>query len=646
MVKRILYLLTFCTSVLYFTVVNAQIDKVLQPVNINPPQPPLSNQAEQNQSNEQLASQYFQNKEYDKAAVLYEKLFEKNPGSFYYTYYLFCLIELRDYSKAEKIVKKQIKNFPSRLNYVVDLGYVYSESGDLNKAEKQYKNAIDDIPADKSQIIELANAFLVRGQTEFAIETYRKGSQLLRNYPFCLEMGDLYRQTGNYSEMVEEYLNYLDFDYNQMPLVQRKLQNMMDDDQDNKIGENLRISLLKRVQKEPNKLYYSEMLLWQSIQDKNFVLAFTQAKSIDRRNNENGERLMELAELSLSNHNFDVAIDAFDYVLKKGKNNYLYIDARIGILTARYMKITYSYDYSKSDLTDLENDYQSLLDEYGRNASTIRVMQYLGHLQGFYLDKTEESKDILYEAINIPNAREDMVAECKIELADILLFIGEVWEAKLLYAQVEKAFKNEPIGHLAKFKNAKLSFYIGEFDWAKAQLDVLKAATSKLIANDALKFSVLISDNIGQDSSTVALAMYARADLLLFRNKDMEALATLDSIFSLATWHPIFDEVLLKKAEIKIMEREYDTAAAYLKEVVEEYPYDVTADDALFLLAWITDKYFLDSQKAMQLYQQLLEEYPGSLYTVDARKRFRYLRGDADFDNRYPEVIFFYDLKL
>jgi len=234
----------------------------------------------------------------------------------------------------------------------------------------------------------------------------------------------------------------------------------------------------------------------------------------------------------------------------------------------------------------------------------------------------------LYEAVAIPNAAPAAVAECKIELADILLFVGDVWEAKLLYTQVEKAYKNEPLGHYAKYKNAKLSFYIGEFDWAKAQLNVLKAATSKLIANDALRFSVLISDNIDMDSSTVALEMYGRADLLLYRNQEELALQTLDSIFELASWHPIFDEVLLKKAEINIKQRDFEKAAEYLTQIIEDYSYDITADNALFILAELNELQFNDTDKAMEYYQKLMQEYPASLFTVEARKRYRSLRGD------------------
>jgi len=237
------------------------------------------------------------------------------------------------------------------------------------------------------------------------------------------------------------------------------------------------------------------------------------------------------------------------------------------------------------------------------------------------------------------------VAECKIELADILLLTGDVWEAKLLYSQVEKSFKNDPIGYEAKFRNAKLSFYIGEYAWAKAQLDVLKAATSKLIANDALFLSILISDNLGTDSISPALDLYAEADLQLYRNHHEDALLLLDSILTLGSYHTIFDEVLLKKSEIKIAQGKYEEAAILLDELVENYSYDITADNALFMMAELNENQLNNPEEAQALYQRLLVEYPGSLFTVESRKRFRKLRGDFDTEEPTEEEKLLFNLQ-
>jgi tetratricopeptide (TPR) repeat protein len=276
----------------------------------------------------------------------------------------------------------------------------------------------------------------------------------------------------------------------------------------------------------------------------------------------------------------------------------------------------------------LEAAYIEALNEFGVNNRTIQLIRDLSHIQAFHLDKEAEAIENLTEAIEIPGPESLARALCKIELADIYLFQDEIWEATLLYSQVEKTFKNEPIGHLAKLKNARLIYYIGEFAWAKAQLDVLKAATSKLIANDALELSLLIADNIEADSSYRGLQLYSSAELLVYRNKYDDALATLDSLNLIIGWHPLHDEVMYKKAEIRIQQGMYAEADTLLAQLTSTYPDDILGDDALFLRAQLNEEIFLDEDMAMALYQELLLKYPGSIYTIEARKRFRALRGD------------------
>jgi TolA-binding protein len=298
------------------------------------------------------------------------------------------------------------------------------------------------------------------------------------------------------------------------------------------------------------------------------------------------------------------------------------------LINTEFRQYKNSFSQDKNQLLLMKQDYGKLLDELGKTSLTIPLILNLAHLQAFYLGETSEAADLLLQAISIPNVPLQDLAACKLELADIYLFSDEQWEATLLYSQVEKTFKNEPLGHEAKFRNAKLSFYIGEFDWARGQLDILKAATSKLIANDALELSLLISDNIEEDSVTIPLAMYAKADLLEFRNRDNDALAVLDSVTTMYPMHSIADNVLFKKAEISTKNGKFDVAATYYAEIIEKYPNDLLADDAMYYLAGLYEIHLNDKNKAMQLYEKILTQFPGSLYVVDSRKRFRSLRND------------------
>ncbi|MFH1120790.1 MAG: tetratricopeptide repeat protein [Bacteroidota bacterium] len=604
-------------------------------------------------TDEQLGLQYFNAREFEKSAALFERLFDEKPTIYNYTYLLQSLLEINDLDKAEKIVKRQAKKNPDDSRYIVDQGYVLIRSNQSNKASKLFDDAIKDLPADQRKIAELANAFQTRRENDYAIRTYMKGRQLLSpTYTFGFELANLYEVQGSFDKMTGEYIELLETRPEMQMQVQDRLQNSLNNDPEGLKSDALRTALLKKVQKSPDDIPLSEMMLWLSVQLKDFDAALIQAKALDRRLNENGSRVFALGLLCVSNNNYSTAADAFTYVIEKSKDVPLVLQSRVELLKSEYELVTRQYPVIRTDLVQLEGKYVNTLDEAGRNPLIYPLIRNLAHLRAFHLDNTTSAIELLEELIGLTANDPAMQAECKLELADIYLFTGDPWEATLLYSQVDKAFKNEPIGHEARFRNARLSFYIGEFDWARAQLDVLKAATSKLIANDAMSLSLLITDNIEEDSSTVELGTYTRADLLLYRNKPDAALAVLDSLMTAFPAHSIVDDALMKKAEIKITQGKFSEAIQILEKINTDYEFGILGDDALFRLALIYDQpesglsevsaytsaelFFMgirdplsqDKAKAMASYQELLVKYPGSLFTVDARKRFRVLRGD------------------
>ena len=604
-------------------------------------------------TDEQLGLQYFNNKEYEKAAALFERLFDEKPGVYNYTYLLQSLLELDDLDKAEKIVKKQAKRFPEDYRYVIDQGYVLIRSNQSPKATKLFEQAIKDLPADQRKVSELANAFMVRREYDYAVKTYQKGRQLLSpGYTFGFELAQLYDTQGNYGKMVDEYLQMLETNPDMQTQVQDRLQNSLTNDPENLKSEALRISLLQKVQKSPDDVMLAELMMWLSLQLKDFDAAFVQAKALDRRLDENGSRVFALAQLAVNSKAYPVAIEAYDYVIRNSKDLPLVIQSKVEILKSEFEQLTSAYPVELPKLKQLETRYLATLEEAGQNPLAYPLIRNLAHLQAFYLDNTPSAITLLENLISTSSAERQIQADSKLELADIYLFSGDPWEATLLYSQVEKAFKNDPVGHEARFRNARLSMFIGEFGWAVAQLDVLKAATSKLIANDAMALSLLITDNIDYDSSTVQLATYTRAELLLYRNKPLDAMSVLDSLLSAYPGHLITDDALMKKAEINLRLGNVSEAETLLRSIVTDYGDGILADDALFRLALLYDQneeatadfsvyssqdlFFMginnplarDKEKAMAAYQELLTSYPGSLFSVEARKRFRALRGD------------------
>jgi tetratricopeptide (TPR) repeat protein len=578
-------------------------------------------------SDEQLAAEYFRNKDFDKAVVYYERLFERTGADFYYGYFLDCLLELKDFKKAEKLVRRQVKRAPQTPSYAVDLGYVFLRAGEDSKAKKEYEGIVNRLPENQTQIYETANAFLKRNETDLALATYEKARKLFKG-GFNFEIAELYFLKGDFSSAVGEYLDLLTQNEGYAQQVQNYLQRIYGSDNSSERSEALRNQLAKRIQRFPDKPVFSEMLIWQLVMEKDFNPAFIQARALDKRFKEDGMRIWNLAQTAQSNKDYDVAAKAYQYLIEKGKESPVYIPSKIELLKVLNLKITEQANYSNEDLLTLEKNYNSTLTELGVHSRTAPLLKELASLYAFYLHNNEKAIELLEECLKIPGVQPYFKAEVKLLLGDILLVDGEIWESSLLYSQVEKDFKHDPVGDEAKFRNAKVSYYTADFGWAQGQLDVLKGSTSKLIANDAMRLSLLITDNTTVDTNLVPLEMFAKADLLIFQNKLFEALLTLDSINTYFPGHALEDDILWTRAIVMEKKQNWTEAIKYLMQIVEAFGYDILADDALYKAASIYEYQLKDFSKASELYQRLITDYPGSTFIVEARKRFRELRGD------------------
>jgi len=586
----------------------------------------IGNLSAQNNTDEKLANQYFNNKEYDKAVIYYEKLYNKTKKVNLYSKLLTCFIELSESKNAEKLIKRRIKRAPYQLSLKVDLGHLYALFDQESKAKQTYQKAIKEISLDNNQVMDLAANFIRYKEYDYAVQTYHKGRKVLKNgYPFNFELANIYNQKGDVEAMLQEYLAVLAYQESYIQSVQNALQTSLDPDVNGEKKTLLKSLLIKNIQRHPDKKVYSEMLIWTYIQEKNFNGAFIQTKALDKRMKEKGGRLISLAKLALANKDYDAAVKCYKYVIEKGKDNYYYTSSKVELVNVYNQKIINTKNFTQQDLLELEQHYKTTIEELGETAKTIKLIRGLAHLQAFYLHNTSTVIDRLINTFSIPNIKRHDIAEIKIEMADIYLLIGEIWEASLLYSQVEKEYKYDRLGERAKFNNAKISFYTGDFKWARAQLDVLKASTSKLISNDAMELSILITDNIGIDTTEAPLLMFAKADLLAYQNKNKEALQMLDSLKVEYLLHPISDDILYKKYQIHYSQKEYKLAAENLEDIVMDYNQDLLGDDALFNLAQLYDNELNNKEKATELYRQLMFNFQGSIYVVAARKRYREL---------------------
>ncbi len=575
----------------------------------------------------QLAQQYFRNGDYEKAVLLYEQLSEENEqNEAYFDRYIECLIALEEFNQAERLVRRRIRRNDDNVKLYVTYGKIFERQVMEEEARKQYQKAIDNLPKDRFAVIKLANAFTALAKYDLAIETYEKGAQMLRDdQVFSYYLADLYRRKGDSPKMIEYYLNSLDANPSRLDNLQTVFQrNLNEEDYDELVRQ-----LYARIQENDRLTYYPELLTWVFIQRKDYRSAFRQVRALDRRYNENGARVYQLAQIAANDQAYEAAIEAYNYIVdRKGPNSTFYLDAKRESLRMQRQRLTAGFDFSEEELRVLEQQYEDFLSEFGQSKRTAGIILELAELEARYLNDLDRAIELLTRLIDFPNVDNTVQAYAKLSLADYYLMQGDIWEATLLYSQVDKAFKEDMLGHEARFRNAKLSYYAGDFQWAQAQFDVLKASTSKLIANDALDLSVFIMDNLGLDSTVAALQLYADADLLVFQNRFDDAFRKLDTLSRTFPFHQLDDDVLYLRGQIHLKRRNYEQAAEMFQAVVDKHADEIRADNALFQLAELYENQLDDKEKAMTLYETLFIDYSASTFAVEARKRYRILRGD------------------
>ena len=572
----------------------------------------------------QLAMQFSRNGELQKAADIYQKLYKQNNES-YFQFYFKSLLSLKKFDEAESTAKKMMRKYPHEYQYAIALGNVYHEKGMPEKADAAFNDIIKNMPAEQNTINEIAMQFYQAEDVDFAIKAFVQGRKILHNDElYSNELSSLYRYKHDKPNMVNEFINMLQHRPEYIAQVKNTLSTQFDNPDDYNM---LKMALLKAIQANPQSTVFADMLTWQYLQQKQYDQALIQALALSRRLNDGASSIFDLCQTLVSNEAYDEAIRGYEYIIAKGKGGELYIPAKIEILNAKNLKIT-SDKYQQNDLLGLEKDYQDLLTEFGRNSNTAFAMQKLARLQAFKLHKLDDAQKLLEDVINVPNIRPNLLADCKLDLGDIYLLNNKPWDATLMYSQVEKGFPGTTIGQESQYRNAKLAYYTGDFTWAKGQLDVLKAATSQLIANDALNLSLIISDHTAFDSTGNALKMYARADLLIFKEDPDKAIVTLDSINKAFPKNNLSNDILMAKARIWIQKKDYEKAVVNLKIIADDNKFDLWADDAVYMLGDIYENHLNDKAKAQAYYQKIITDYPGSSWLNDARKRFRTLRGD------------------
>ncbi|NVJ46974.1 MAG: tetratricopeptide repeat protein [Cytophagia bacterium] len=580
-----------------------------------------------------IAEEYLSQGEVEKARDQFEKLAKSRQyiPRIHDSYFSLLLSE-KDFDEAEKYLKSVLKQMDGSFRYAIDMGVLYRSMGENERASKYLDDLIDDIVKTedanlrRNNVSILAQMFFQKDFRDKAIRTYQKGREAFGNSDqFALDLATVYRVMNEKENMITEYLRFSKSQPRNVGFVKNSLQRYLTEPED---MDTLEIVLYDFIQEEAGNPIFNELLVWTHLQQKNFSAALRQARALDRRMANNGQNILEVGMIAFENDDFKSASQAFGYIMSDFPDS---PNQRLALrysLLAEEEVIKTTYPVDKDAVRNLIVKYNQYKEESRDIFSAMEAQRRVALLQAFQLNEVDTAIATLQDLVSQPVGKHRVLAEAKMDLADIYLLDQQPWESILLYGQVERMFKDEPLGYTAKLKSAKLSYFKGEFELAQSHLDILKLATSREIANDALDLSILIKNNTVFDTTDVVMQSYANVELMIFQNHQEEALVAMDSMLVAYEDHSISDEVLYLKAQTLRELGRFDDALASLKIINEKYYYDILGDDALFLTGLILEQDLNKPQEAMTIYSDLLTKFQGSIYVAEARSRFRELRGD------------------
>ena len=572
--------------------------------------------------NEQLAQYYYDKGDFEKAKISFEELLKEMPqNSQYFQKTIDCYQQLQQFDVAEKAIQDRLNSYKQG-SLVVELGYNFQLQKNEASAKKQYVEALDRIKKNPNEVYSIANSFERKVLLDYALKSYQTAIELQPNYNFNYQIALLYGQLGNTEMMISTFLDEAYANPQNTIQIQNQLARFMVEEGDENFNETLRKALIVRAQKNQD-VFWNHYLSWFYVQQKEVGKAFIQEKAVYKRNPDSLSDIVNLAQLAIEEDDDATAKEILGFVLENTTDLELLIQANSYLIEMKIDKA------QVKDFAAINTELERLLTEYEISPLTLSLQLIQAHFVAFKLKKPEEGKTIIKKALELQlNVYEQ--AHAKMELADILLFEEKFNQALIYYSQIEEDLKNDEVAHEASLKAAKTSYFQGDFAWALKQFKELKSASTQLIANDALEYFLLINDNTVADSTQTALKQFAKGDYLLYQNRNQEATAQFQSILKSFKEQQIEAVTMLRLGKIYEKSNEYNLALPQYQNIIDHHADGIYIDEALYFSAEIYNNRLQQPEKAKPLYEKIIFNHQDSIYFVEARKKFRQLRGDTN----------------
>ncbi len=572
--------------------------------------------------------------QYEEALKLFEGLyFSESSNTQYFNALHRVYLQLKNYAASIDLLENRILEKPDDISLHGMLGSTYYIMGNEEKAYEVWDEALMRTPKNPMMYRIIANYAVERRAFEKAIELYERGKEISDDKVlFAYDLAQLYTLTMQFGKAAEEYCTILDKE----PMQRQVIEQMILSYSGKPDALEATILVVEDWSSRSNLSlsYLHARLLTEA---KEFEEAFEVYRDIDEEQSNLGKDLYNFAELLSREKNYLMAGRVYGEIIDLYPNSPLIPIAKLGY--AKSIEATLIEDYRESlplwkpyfhfikydseKIDDVLTAFNEVVEIYANTEAAFEALLRIGLIQ-FYMQNdplkaSENFKIVISDGINSKSA-----GDAFIELGNIALLNGNLDEAELYFSRlIEKTHSNNQLHNLAKFKLARVNLFKQNFDEANNQLAAILHNLKDDNANDAIELSLVLNTTMNDSSN---LVQFAEAELLTEQKKFSEAANKYSLIYQNPQAFVLHSITELRHAEMILAEDDFDEAIKLFENIAEEGEKNIYADKALYLLGKTYHSGLGNREKALEIYERLLIEFPNSLYIDEARNEILLIR--------------------
>jgi tetratricopeptide (TPR) repeat protein len=586
-----------------------------------------------------LAQSYEQSGDLQKAKQIYEQLNKSLPDNFLFFDALNRIyIQLKEYDNSILLLEQRIQQNPQDINLKGLLGSSYYQKGDENKAFKIWDEALEQIPQNSYNYRVIANYAIERRVFNKAIEYLSRGRKISDdNFNLSYELANLDALLMRYKNAAEEFCIILSIKPEQLNTIQLKISTYINKPE----AIDPTIETIEKWSDENENINFKVLLAWLYMQSDMYDKAYNKYLEIEDQRKTKGAELFGFAQRAFKEDHFEEASKAFKRIIDDYPDSPFILNAKIGFAKTFEAKLDKKYysgenkwkPFSKPEIqnSDEYNEvviaYQQLI-ENNKNADIQLEAYYrIGLIkQRKFLDP-EEAEKFFKKVIGLNLISQFTILSYK-GLAGIEINRYNLSKAMDFYNMILSAPRvNNEDKNFSSLMKAKIEFWQGNFpESSKLLRDVVKNLADNN-TNDAIELSLIINTT---KNDSLNLLQFAKAELLAQQNKFDEAKEIYSTLIKNQNLLTIRDISLIRYAEMLIALDKLPEAIAQLKEISDLKDKNVYSDEALLLLGKVYQFGVKDLMQAQESYENLLANFPNSLYLDDARENITVIKNKTN----------------